>query len=88
MQIIAALQMNEVDYQSWGIWKATFSSAITHATIEDVEIPYPHIYVYRETEDDDNPRLDYGQQSDFPSPDLSLETKDGQTIDFYYLKNE
>lgn len=88
MQIIAALQMNEVDYQCWGTWDATRSSKRTHGTVEDVEIPYPHFYVYRETQDDENPWLNYGQNSDFPGPDLTLETADGQTIDFYYIKME
>lgn len=88
MQIIAALQMNEVDYNSWGTWGATRSSKTTYGTVEDVEIPYPHFYVYRETEDDENPRLNYGQNSDFPNPDLTLETVDGQTIDFHYIKME
>ena len=76
MQIIAALQMNEVDYQCWGTWDATQSSKTTHGTVEDVEIPYPHFYVYR------------GQDLDFPDPDLTLETEGGQTIDFYYIKME
>jgi hypothetical protein len=88
MQIIAALQINEVDYNSWGTWGATTRSAITHGTVEDVEIPYPHFYVYRETEDDENPWLNYGQNPDFPDPDLTLETMDGQTIDFYYFNLE
>lgn len=88
MQIIAALQLNEVDYQSWGTWHATESSKKTHGTIEDVEIPHPHFYVYRETEGDENPWLNYNQESDFPDPDLTLETEDGQTMDFYYIKME
>ena len=88
MQIIAALQLNEVCYNSWGTWDATESSKRTHGTIEDVEIPHPHFYVYRETEDDENPWLNYNQESDFPDPDLTLETEDGQTSDFYYIKME
>ena len=88
MKIIASLQMNEVDYNSWDTLKATKSSKRTYGTVEDVEIPYPHFYVYRETEDDENPWLNYGQNSDFPDPDLTLETEDGQTIDFYYIKME
>lgn len=88
MRIISALQMNEVDYNSWGTWDATRSSKRTHGTVEDVEIPYPHFYVYRETEDDENPWLNFGQNSDFPDPDLTLETVCGQTIDFYYIKME
>jgi hypothetical protein len=44
--------------------------------------------VYRETEGDENPWLNFGQNSDFPDPDLTLETEDGQTIDFYYIKME
>lgn len=88
MQIIASLQMNEVDYQCWGTWNATQSSKRIHGTVEDVEIPYPHFYVYRETESDENPWLNFFQGSDFPNPDLTLETEDGQTIDFYYIKME
>ena len=88
MKIVSSIQINNVDYTSWGTWGATKSSRRTHGTAEDVEIPYPHFYVYRETEDDENPWLDYGQDSDFPDPDLTLETADGQTIDFYYIKME
>jgi len=88
IKIISAIQMNEVDYNSWGTWCATRSSKVTHGTVEDVEIPYPHFYVYRETQDDENPWLNYGQNSDFPDPDLTMETEDGQTIDFYYIKME
>lgn len=88
MQIIASLQMNEVDYQCWGTWDATQSSKCIHGTVEDKKIPYPHFYVYRETEGDENPRLNFFQSSDFPDPDLTLETKSGQIIDFYYIKME
>lgn len=88
MKIIAALQMNEVDYNFWGTWGATKSSKSTHGTVADVEIPFPHFYVYRETRCNKTPWLNYGQNSDFPDPDLTLETEDGQTIDFYYIKME
>ena len=90
MQIITALQMNEVDYNSWGTWKATKSSKTTHGTVEDVEIPYPHFYVYRYTKDSELPHLNLLQlqDSDFPDPDLTLKSLDGQTIDFYYIKME
>ena len=88
LKIIKSIIYNEVGNECFGVWGATRNSSLVHDTVENVEIPYPHIYVYRETEGDENPRLNFGQTEDFPDPDLTLETADGQTIDFYYIKME
>ena len=87
-KIIKSIIYNEVGNECFGVWGATRNSSLVHDTVENVEIPYPHIYVYRETEGDENPRLNFGQNEDFPDPDLTLEAADGQIIDFYYIKME
>lgn len=86
-RIIRAVETNCTDNECWGIWRAS-NSLEAHGTVENVDIPYPHIYVYRETEDDENPRLNFGPNADFPDPDLTLEAANGQIIDFYYIKME
>ena len=88
MQIIKSIEYNGVDNQCWGIGFKTLSSCSLYDTKRNVRIPYPHFYVYREAEDNENPWLNYGQNSDFPDPDITLDTSDGQTIDFYYIKME
>ncbi len=88
LKIIKSIDYNAVGNEYWGVWGATSSSSFVHNTIENVDIPYPHIYVYRETEDNQNPRLNFGPNADFPDPDLTLEAADGQIIDFYYIKME
>lgn len=85
-RIIRSVEANCTDNECWGIWRAS-NSLEAHGTVENVEIPYPHIYVYR-GRDDKYPLLKYFQEPDFPDPDLTLETLDGQTIDFYYIKME
>ena len=88
LKIIKSIIYNEVESECWGVWGATRSSSLVHDTVENVEIPYPHFYVYRETKGVENPRLNFGQNADFPDPDLTMEAADGQTIDFYYIKME
>lgn len=88
LKIIKSINYNAVGNECWGVWGATDSSSLVHDTVENVEIPYTHFYVYREETFNKNPRLNEFQDSSFPDPDLTLEAANGQIIDFYYIKME
>lgn len=88
LKIIKSIIYNDLGNDCWGVWGATDSSSLVHDTVENVKIPYPHFYVYREETFNKNPRLNEFQNSSFPDPDLTFSDKFGQVIDLYYIKME
>ena len=88
LKIIKSIEYNGLDNNCWGIHNAVESTSKMYNSVKDIVIPYTHFYVYRWETFNKNPRLNEFQDVSFPDPDLTLETEDGQIIDFYYIKME